>query len=71
MKNIDVVSNTSPLIFLENIDSLHLLKDYFQHVYIPERVKEEWGVSTLPDFISVHPVKVLSRIILTQYFDSF
>ena len=56
MKPIDVVSDTSPLIFLEKIDSLILLPKCFSHIYIPEGVKNEWGVKTIPDFISVHPV---------------
>jgi predicted nucleic acid-binding protein len=35
---IEVVSNTSPLIFLEKIDSLNLLKMCFNNVLIPESV---------------------------------
>ena len=59
MKSVNVVSNTSPLIFLENIDCLHLLGECFNKVYIPEKVKKEWGVKSVPDFISVHSVSQL------------
>jgi predicted nucleic acid-binding protein len=56
MKPIDVVSDTSPLIFLDKIDSIALLEKCFHRIYIPEGVKNEWRVKTIPDFISVHPV---------------
>ncbi len=56
MKSIDVVSNTSPLIFLQKINSLNLLKNCFRSIYIPEGVRNEWGVKSIPSFISVHPI---------------
>ena len=56
MKSIDVVSNTSPLIFLEKIDCLPLLKKCFNTISIPERVKVEWGETHIPDYISIRPV---------------
>ena len=56
MKHVDVVSNTSPLIFLEKIDSIHLLELCFQNVVIPEAVVKEWGVIRLPEFIQVKSV---------------
>ena len=56
MKSINVVSNTSPLIFLEKIDCLPLLKNCFNSVFIPEGVKMEWGKTHIPDFISVRSV---------------
>lgn len=56
MKPIDVVSNTSPLIFLEKIDCLPLLKECFNTIFIPERVKMEWGETYIPDFISIRSV---------------
>ena len=56
MKPIDVVSNTSPLIFLEKIDCLPLLKICFSTIFIPERVKMEWGEKHIPDYISVRSV---------------
>jgi predicted nucleic acid-binding protein len=61
MKPIDVVSNTSPLIFLEKIDSLNLLKNCFRSIYIPEGVKNEWGVKSIPSFISVHPISEFGK----------
>ena len=61
MKPTNAVSNTSPLIFLEKIDSLDLLKNCFQKIYIPESVKDEWNVKKIPNFISVHPVSEFGR----------
>jgi predicted nucleic acid-binding protein len=61
MKPTSVVSNTSPLIFLEKIDALNLLDDCFVHVYIPEQVKAEWGKDAIPDFIKVHPVSEFGK----------
>lgn len=56
MKPINVVSNTSPLIFLEKIDSLLLLKKCFNKIFIPEKVQSEWGMKTISDYIKVQPV---------------
>ncbi|MCD6586602.1 MAG: hypothetical protein J7K96_12640 [Desulfobacteraceae bacterium] len=61
MKSIDVVSNTSPLIFLEKIDSLNLLKNCFRTVYISEGVKDEWGIKSIPSFISVHSLSEFGK----------
>jgi len=46
-----VVSNTSPLIFLSNVDSLDLLSLCFDQVLIPEEVKAEFGDDKLPEII--------------------
>lgn len=35
------VSNSTPIIALSKIEKLHLLKDYFKEIYIPEAVYEE------------------------------
>jgi predicted nucleic acid-binding protein len=43
MTHSTAVSNTSPLIFLEKIDSLHLLNHCFKEVIIPDSVFVEWG----------------------------
>lgn len=56
-----VVSNTSPLIFLEKIQSLDLLHRCFQQVFIPEEVQKEWGAKVLPEFISVRSVSVAGK----------
>jgi len=61
MKPIDVISNTSPLIFLEKSDSLNLLRNCFRNIYIPEGVKNEWHVKSMPSFISVHPISELGK----------
>ncbi len=47
------VSNTSPLIFLEKIDSLQLLNHCFTKIIISESVRKEWGAKSLPDFILI------------------
>jgi len=36
-----IVSNATPLIYLAKLGRLHLLKDFFQEVIIPEEVKRE------------------------------
>ncbi len=46
-----VVSNTSPLIFLGNVNSLDLLSLCFDQVLIPEGVKAEFGNDKLPEII--------------------
>ncbi|MBN1931235.1 MAG: hypothetical protein JW786_06465, partial [Desulfobacterales bacterium] len=52
---------TSPLIFLEKIDSLNLLKKCFRKIYIPESVKNEWGIKSIPSFISVHSLSEFGK----------
>ena len=52
-----VVSNTSPLIFLSNVDSLDLLSSCFDEIYIPEEVKTEFG-EKLPNAFRI---KAISR----------
>jgi predicted nucleic acid-binding protein len=61
MKPINVVSNTSPLIFLEKIDLLILLKKCFNKIVIPEKVMSEWGKKTIPDYITVKPVSEFGK----------
>jgi len=53
MTHSTAVSNTSPLIFLEKIDSLHLLNHCFTEIIIPESVFVEWRAKLLPPFISI------------------
>jgi len=48
----NVVSNTSPLIFLSKIDALDLLALCFDSIAIPNAVDDELKEFTLPDFIS-------------------
>ncbi len=61
MKPINVVSNTSPLIFLEKTGSLILLKKCFNKIFIPEKVQSEWGMESIPDYITVHPVSEFGK----------
>lgn len=51
-----VVSNTSPLIFLANVDSLDLLSLCFDQVIIPEEVKAEFGKDKLPETVAVKAI---------------
>jgi len=48
----NVVSNTSPLIFLTQIDALPLLETCFNQVIIPETVIEEWKIESVSIYIS-------------------
>jgi predicted nucleic acid-binding protein len=43
----ETICNTSPLIALDNIDLLALLKGVYGHVLVAEEVREEFG-SALP-----------------------
>jgi len=61
MTNTAAVSNTSPLIFLEKIDSLELLKGCFNKVIISESVSREWTAKSMPDFIFVEPLSESAR----------
>ncbi len=36
-----IVSNTTPIIALSSIQKIHLLKDLFEKVYLPEAVFKE------------------------------
>jgi len=59
-----IVSDTSCLIALSNIDMLNVLKDLYQEVIITEEVQAEYG-DYLPDWIMVSKVlnkEVQSRI---------
>lgn len=51
-----VISDTSCLIALSNIDLLHILKDLYQEVIITKEVKHEFG-ERLPEWIKVSDVK--------------
>ena len=42
-----VISNATPLIYLAKIDKLHLLRDLFEHVIIPEEVYKEVVITGL------------------------
>lgn len=61
MKSIDVVSNTSPLIFLEKIQILDLLQYCFKNIIIPETVLKEWGTMNMPGFIQLKPISELGK----------
>ncbi len=51
-----VVSNSSPIIALTNIEELHLLSFLFEEVFIPESVQKEIGIR-LDDSFSVLKIK--------------
>ena len=46
-----IVLNTSPIIFLSKIDSLHLLVDCVDDIYAPQAVIEELRDYSPPSFI--------------------
>ncbi|MEN9502336.1 MAG: hypothetical protein RI964_1621 [Pseudomonadota bacterium] len=48
-----VVSNTSPLIFLSKLGALDLLPLCFDGISIPQAVQEELGEFTLPAFVNM------------------
>ena len=63
-----VVSNTSPLIFLSNVDSLNLLSSCFGTVYIPEEVKAEFGNNELPNSVRIKQISPEGNsIVNSQY----
>ena len=51
-----IVSNTSPLIFLSKLGALELLPLCFERVCIPQAVKGELGELSLPAFVEVSDV---------------
>ena len=61
MSLINVVSNTSPLIFLQKINSLKLLEHCFQNVVVPESVALESGITDLPSFVQVKAISEVGR----------
>lgn len=48
-----IVLNTSPIIFLGKIDSLHLLPDCIDDIYAPQAVVDELRDFAAPNFIKV------------------
>jgi len=56
-----VISNTSCLIALSNIQELDLLKKVYGEIYITPEVAAEFG-ETLPGWISVLPVKDQAKV---------
>ena len=52
----NVISDTSCLIVLDNIDALSVLKDLYSRVLITPEVQEEFG-EELPAFIEIIPTK--------------
>ena len=61
MKSEIAVSNTSPLIFLEKINSVQLIGQCFSNIIIPESVYREWAVETLPHFIKIESLSESAR----------
>jgi predicted nucleic acid-binding protein len=49
----NVVSNTSPIIFLSKIEALDLLPQCFDKIFIPQAVVEELRDLSSPDYIFV------------------
>jgi predicted nucleic acid-binding protein len=57
----NVVSNTSPIIFLAKIDYLEVFAACFNKVYIPEAVKLELNTLKLPTAIEIITVSDLGK----------
>ena len=65
----NVISNTSCLIALTNIDRLEILQKRYGHIVITPEVEAEFG-EPLPNWISVVPVKdVFKTLLITKYLD--
>jgi predicted nucleic acid-binding protein len=62
-----IISDTSCLIGLSNINRLEILHDLFGTVFITPEVKQEYN-GTLPEWIVVRPVKDQDRI---KFFNNF
>lgn len=60
-----VVSNASPLIFLDAIEMLHLLGKCFEEVIITDSVRQEWGGSELPEFMEVRQISETGKAFVT------
>lgn len=52
----DMLSNTSCLIALDNIEQLDILHELYGMIHVSEEVAAEFGVS-IPDWITVHSVQ--------------
>jgi predicted nucleic acid-binding protein len=55
----NVVSNTSPLIFLSKLNAFDLLPQCFDQISIPVAVRHELKNLVLPDSILCHPISEL------------
>lgn len=55
-----IVLNTSPIIFLSKVNSLHLLSDCFESVHAPKAVVEELHEYAAPRFIQAHSLTAIS-----------
>jgi predicted nucleic acid-binding protein len=56
---VKIVLNTSPIIFLSKIDSLHLLADCVDDIYAPQAVIEELRDYTPPTFIKARSLSAI------------
>ena len=57
----NVVSNTSPIIFLSKLDALYLLPQCFDNIAIPAGVSRELGEIVLPSYITITPISEAGR----------
>jgi predicted nucleic acid-binding protein len=56
-----LVSNTSPIIFLDKLKALHLLSKYFSQVFIPNAVYQELHDLNLPSDIQVRNISDVGK----------
>jgi predicted nucleic acid-binding protein len=65
----NVISNTSCLIALSNINRLELLQKRYGHIFITPEVRSEFG-EILPVWISVVPVKdTYQKLLINNHLD--
>ena len=57
----NIVLNTSPIIFLSKIDCLKLLTDCFDAIVTPSAVVDELHEYILPEFIAVRSLSVIGK----------
>ena len=56
-----IVSNTSPIIFLEKLGALNLLSELFSPIHVPEAVHDELRGLNLPQWINKTPISPSGR----------
>ncbi len=64
----NVVSNTSPLIFLGHVNRLNLLLSCFSQVIIPRAVEVEFGDYPLPDTFTIHSLSTAGKTWVNSHY---
>ncbi|MDM8562370.1 DUF3368 domain-containing protein [Candidatus Marithioploca araucensis] len=66
----NVVSNTSPIIFLSKIEALDLLPQCFDKIFIPQAVAKELRDLLLPDYIECTEISIAGANFVLGALDS-